>query len=61
VCTVGIDVIFAWGALTLRAAENALKAIRLVALLPITADDVVQFSDQRQASVASIACPGSLD
>ncbi|MEO7386986.1 MAG: hypothetical protein ABIX37_08635 [Gammaproteobacteria bacterium] len=44
--TVDVDVILAWDARSLRAAEAALKAIGLVSRLPITADEVFKFRDE---------------
>ena len=44
--TVDVDVILAWDARSLRAAEEALKGIGLVSRLPITADEVFQFRDE---------------
>ena len=44
--TVDVDVILAWDARSLRAAEEALKGIGLVSRLPITADEVFKFRDE---------------
>ena len=44
--TVDVDVILAWDARSLRAAEKALKEIGLVSRLPITADEVFRFRDE---------------
>jgi hypothetical protein len=44
--TVDVDVILAWNARSLRAAEEALKNIGLVSRLPITADEVFRFRDE---------------
>ncbi len=44
--TVDVDVILAWDARSLRAAEKALREIGLVSRLPITADEVFRFRDE---------------
>lgn len=44
--TVDVDVIVAWDARSLRAAEKALREIGLVSRLPITADEVFRFRDE---------------
>lgn len=44
--TVDVDVILAWDARSLRAAETALRDIGLVSRLPITADEVFRFRDE---------------
>jgi hypothetical protein len=44
--TVDVDIILAWNARSLRAAEQALQSIGLVSRLPITADDVFRFRDE---------------
>lgn len=44
--TVDVDVILAWDARSLRAAEKALQAMGLVSRLPITADEVFRFRDE---------------
>jgi hypothetical protein len=44
--TIDLDVILAWDARSLRAAEKALHAMGLQSRLPITADDVFRFRDE---------------
>lgn len=44
--TVDVDVILAWDARSLRAAEAALAGIGLKSRLPVTADEVFRFRDE---------------